>query len=272
VGTKTQLDFASIVGLLLGPACVLGGQWIEGGALGSLVQLSAAMIVVGASLGACMLSFAPSSLMAAARDVKKVVASTVPDPFELIDRIVGYSTVLSKEGPIALQKQISKESYPLLSTALNLLVSNMAPESLLGVLERRFAENFRLNSAGADVFDAAGGYLPTFGIMGAVLGLIHTMSMLDDPSKIGSGIATAFVATLYGVGTANILAYPFSKKIRARAQTEKELDRIVITAFKGILAGQKGLALRQTLTGGSPTPPVALVKKTEKTEKTEKAA
>jgi chemotaxis protein MotA len=138
----------------------------------------------------------------------------------------------------------------------------MAPESLLGVLERRFAENFRHNSAGADVFDAAGGYLPTFGIMGAVLGLIHTMSMLDDPSNIGAGIATAFVATLYGVGTANIIAYPFSKKIRARAQTEKELDRIVITAFKGILAGQKGLGLRQTLTGGSPTPaPVTLVKK-----------
>ncbi|MGH7840231.1 MAG: motility protein A [Candidatus Binataceae bacterium] len=138
----------------------------------------------------------------------------------------------------------------------------MAPESLLGVLERRFTENFRLNSAGADVFDGAGGYLPTFGIMGALLGLIHTMSMLDDPSKIGAGIATAFVATLYGVGTANILAYPFAKKIRARAQAEKELDRIVITAFKGILAGQKGLALRQTLTGGSP--PVALVKKHEK--------
>lgn len=151
-----------------------------------------------------------------------------------------------------------------MSTALNLLVSNMAPESLLGVLERRFTENFRLNSAGTDVFEAAGGYLPTFGIMGAVLGLIHTMSMLDDPSKIGGGIATAFVATLYGVGSANILAYPFAKKMRARAQTEKELDRIVITAFKGILAGQKGLALRQTLTGGSPTPPVALVKKPEK--------
>lgn len=264
MGKKVQLDFASIIGLLLAPICVLGGQWIEGGALGSLVQLSAAMIVIGASIGACMLSFAPSSLMAAARDVRKVIASTAPDPFELIDRIVAYSNVLGKEGPIALQKQVAGETYPLLNTALNLLVSNMAPEALLGVLERRFAENFRHNSAGADVFDAAGGYLPTFGIMGAVLGLIHTMSMLDDPSKIGSGIATAFVATLYGVGSANILAYPFSKKIRARAQTEKELDRIVITAFKAILSGQKGLGLRQTLTGGSVAPSITLVKKAEK--------
>lgn len=97
-----------------------------------------------------------------------------------------------------MQKQIPNESYPLLSTALNLLVSNMAPDALIGVLERRFAENVRVNNSGADVFDAAGGYLPTFGIMGAVPGLMHTMSMLNDPSKIGSGIATAFVATLYG--------------------------------------------------------------------------
>ncbi len=265
MGNKTQVDFASIIGLILGPACVLLGQYIEGGELSALLQVSAAMIVIGASLGACMLSFAPPSLMAAARDVRKVIASTAPDPFDLIDRIVGYSNVLAKEGPIALQKQIPNESYPLLSTALNLLVSNMAPDSLIGVLERRFAENVRVNNSGADVFDAAGGYLPTFGIMGAVLGLIHTMSMLNDPSKIGSGIATAFVATLYGVGTANILAYPFSKKIRARAQTEKELDRIVITAVKGIQAGLKGLALRQSLTGGhQQPPPVALVKKQEK--------
>jgi chemotaxis protein MotA len=98
VGKKTQLDFASIIGLLLGPACVLGGQILEGGSLGTRVQLSAAMIVVGATIGDCMLSFPPSSLMAAARDVKKVVASTVPDPFELIDRIVGYSTVLTRRG------------------------------------------------------------------------------------------------------------------------------------------------------------------------------
>lgn len=84
---------------------------------------------------------------------------------------------------------------------------------------------------------AAGGYLPTFGIMGAVLGLIHTMSMLNEPAKLGDGIATAFVATLYGVGAANLLAYPISKKIRARANAEKELDKIVIMAIKGIPGG-----------------------------------
>jgi chemotaxis protein MotA len=247
----SQIDFASILGLLIGPACIIVGQLLEGGKLSTLLQTSAALIVIGASMGACMLSFSPTFLFAAARDLRKVVAETSPDLFDLIDRIVNYSNVLHKDGPVALQTWISKEPYPMLSLALNLLVSNVSPQSMMGILERKFHENTRLNNAGAEVFEAAGGYLPTFGIMGAVLGLIHTMSMLNEPTKLGEGIATAFVATLYGVGTANLLAYPIGKKIRARANTEKELDKIVITAINGIQSGQRGIALRQALTGGS---------------------
>lgn len=248
---NSQIDFASILGLLIGPACIIVGQLLEGGKLSTLVQTSAALIVIGASMGACMLSFSPTFLFAAARDLRKVVAETSPDPFDLIDRIVNYSNVLHKDGPVALQTWITKEPYPMLSLALNLLVSNVSPQSMMGILERKFHENTRLNNAGAEVFEAAGGYLPTFGIMGAVLGLIHTMSMLNEPTKLGEGIATAFVATLYGVGSANLIAYPVGKKIRARAHTEKELDKIVIAAINAIQSGQRGIALRQALTGGS---------------------
>ncbi len=248
---NSQIDFASILGLLIGPACIIVGQLLEGGKLSTLVQASAALIVIGASMGACMLSFSPTFLFAAARDLRKVVAETSPDPFDLIDRIVNYSNVLHKDGPVALQTWITKEPYPMLSLALNLLVSNVSPQSMMGILERKFHENTRLNNAGAEVFEAAGGYLPTFGIMGAVLGLIHTMSMLNEPTKLGEGIATAFVATLYGVGSANLIAYPVGKKIRARAHTEKELDKIVIAAINAIQSGQRGIALRQALTGGS---------------------
>jgi len=248
---NSQIDFASILGLLIGPACIIVGQLLEGGKLSTLVQASAALIVIGASMGACMLSFSPTFLFAAARDLRKVVAETSPDPFDLIDRIVNYSNVLHKDGPVALQTWITKEPYPMLSLALNLLVSNVSSQSMMGILERKFHENTRLNNAGAEVFEAAGGYLPTFGIMGAVLGLIHTMSMLNEPTKLGEGIATAFVATLYGVGSANLIAYPVGKKIRARAHTEKELDKIVIAAINAIQSGQRGIALRQALTGGS---------------------
>ena len=246
-----KIDIASVVGLVAGPARVVTGQLIEGGHLGTLIQGSAALIVIGASIAACMLSFSPVFLKAAATDVLKVVGETTPDTFDVIDRVVDYSNILNRDGPVALQSSVQKEPYPLLSMALNLLVSNINPQTMMAILERKFAENTRLNNAGAEVFEAAGGYLPTFGIMGAVLGLIHTMSMLNEPSKLGEGIACAFVATLYGVGTANLLAYPISKKIRARAHAEKELDKIVITAIKGIQSGQRGMTLRQALTGGS---------------------
>jgi len=248
---NSQIDFASILGLLMGPACLIAGQLLEGGKLSTLLQASAALIVLGASMGACMLSFSPTFLLAAARDLRKVVAETSPDLFDLIDRIINYSNVLHKEGPVALQSWVAKEPYPMLSLALNLLVSNVSPQSMMGILERKFHENTRLNNAGAEVFEAAGGYLPTFGIMGAVMGLIHTMTMLNEPTKLGEGIATAFVATLYGVGSANLIAYPVGKKIRARAHTERELDKIVITAINAIQSGQRGIALRQALTGGS---------------------
>ncbi len=259
-----KIDIASVAGLVAGPACIIVGQLIEGGHLGTLIQGSAALIVIGASVAACMLSFSPVFLKAAATDVRKVVGETTPDSFDVIDRIVDYSNVLNRDGPVALQGSVQKEPYPMLSMALNLLVSNNNPQTMMAILERKFAENTRLNNAGAEVFEAAGGYLPTFGIMGAVLGLIHTMSMLNEPAKLGEGIASAFVATLYGVGVANLLAYPISKKIRARAHAEKELDKIVIMAIKGIQSGQRGMSLRQALTGGSTThsnPAVRLARK-----------
>jgi chemotaxis protein MotA len=110
------------------------------------------------------------------------------------------------------------------------------------------------NNAGAEVFEAAGGYLPTFGILGAVLGLIHTMEQLSDPSKVGAGIATAFVATVYGVGLANLVAFPVARKIRTRARTEKQLDKIVVAGIKAMRDGMGAIALRQLLSEGL-TPP-----------------
>jgi chemotaxis protein MotA len=248
---KVTIDFASVLGLIVGPACILAGQILEGGSLATLLQRSAALIVIGTTVGACLISFSPTSLKAAATDLHKVIMETAPDVFDLIDRVVDYSNILHKEGPIGLQKAVKHETYPLLALALNLHVANINPQSLISLIERKFAENSRLNNSGAEVFEAAGGYLPTFGIMGAVLGLIHTMTLLNDPTKLGDGIAVAFVATLYGVGCANLLAYPIAKKIRSRAITEKEIDRIVIAAIKGIQDGQRGLPLRQALTGGS---------------------
>src|SRR5690242_14252894 len=132
-----KIDVASVVGLVAGRACIIVGQLLEGGRLGTLVQGSAALIVIGASIGACMLSFSPIFLKAAVRDLIKVVGETTPDSFEMIDRVVDYSNVLNRDGPVALQGAVQKEPYPILSMALNLLVSNINPQTLITILERK---------------------------------------------------------------------------------------------------------------------------------------
>jgi chemotaxis protein MotA len=246
----SRIDLASAIGILAGPACILIGQGLEGGSVSSLLQKSAFLIVVGATVASCMLSFSPRYLSAAIRDMRKVISEDAPSPFDLIDRIVRYAGVLRKEGPVRLQSYAQEESYGLLATGLKLVVSNLPVETVSQILERTYHERIEHNNAGAEVFEAAAGYLPTFGILGAVIGLIHTMEMLNDPSKIGGGIATAFVATVYGVGLANLVAFPVARKIRTRARTEKQLDKIVVTGIKAMREGMSAVALRQLLTEG----------------------
>jgi chemotaxis protein MotA len=252
--TVARIDLASAIGVFAGPGCILLGQWLEGGDVSALLQRSAALIVIGATIGACMVSFSMSDLSAAVRDFRKVISEDAPNPFDLIDRIVTYATILRREGPVPLQRYAHMEPYGMLATGLNLVCSNVAPEVMSAIMERAFHERMQRNNAGAEVFEAAGGYLPTFGILGAVLGLIHTMQQLSDPSKVGAGIATAFVATVYGVGLANLVAYPVARKIRTRARTEKQLDRIVVTGVRAMRDGMGATALRQLLSEGL-TPP-----------------
>jgi chemotaxis protein MotA len=253
-----RFDLASVIGVFAGPCCILLGQWLEGGNVSALLQRSAALIVVGATVGACMVSFSTTYLFAAVRDFRKILSEDAPNPYDLIERVVNYASVLRREGPVQLQNHARTESYGMLVTGLNLICGNVAPEVITTIMERTFHERIEHNNAGAEVFEAAGGYLPTFGILGAVLGLIHTMQQLSDPSKVGAGIATAFVATVYGVGLANLVAYPAARKIRARARTEKQLDKIVVTAIRAMREGMTATALRQLLSEGL-TPPTHVV-------------
>ncbi|HJU12058.1 MAG TPA: MotA/TolQ/ExbB proton channel family protein, partial [Candidatus Binataceae bacterium] len=253
-----RIDLASAIGVFAGPVCILLGQWLEGGRVSALLQRSAALIVIGATIGACMVSFSMRDLSAAVRDFRKVISEDAPNPFDLIDRIVNYATILRREGPVPLQRYARSESYGMLATGLNLICGNVAPEVVGTIMDRTFHERLEHNNAGAEVFEAAGGYLPTFGILGAVLGLIHTMEQLSDPSKVGAGIATAFVATVYGVGLANLVAYPVARKIRTRARTEKQLDKIVVTGIRAMREGMAATALRQLLSEGL-TPPTQVV-------------
>src|SRR5579885_432500 len=244
------IDLASFTGFLVAPGCILLGLWLEGDNLRNLLQLSAMFIVFGSTIAACLVSFSPFYLLAAVQDLGKIFSESNPHQFDLIDRLVQYATEYKTKGAVALDEMIKSETYPTLAKGLKLVANNTDDESMSAAIERMIHDRAEHNNAGAEVFEAAGGYLPTFGILGAVLGLIHTMSMLSDPSKIGGGIATAFVATVYGVGLANLVAYPVARKIRARARSEKQLDKIVVTGIKALRDGMNAVALRQLLSEG----------------------
>ena len=255
-GVASSVDVASILGIIFGPVCVLLGQWLEGGDIRSIFQASAALIVIGATVAACMVSFSPFYLKAAMLDLKKVVTDDLPHPFDLIDRLATYAHVNKKDGGVALQQFIRHETYPTLVTGVRLIANNAEREKIEALFDRVLHERHQRNSAGAEVFQAAGGYLPTFGILGAVLGLIHTMHSLADPSHVGEGIATAFVATVYGVGLANLVALPLARKMRTRAKAERLLDTIVVAGILAMKDGMSAVALRNYLKEGATTRPV----------------
>src|SRR5579885_997139 len=239
------IDLASFTGFLVAPGCILLGLWLEGDNLRNLLQLSAMFIVFGSTIAACLVSFSPFYLLAAVQDLGKIFSESNPHQFDLIDRLVQYATEYKTKGAVALDEMIKSETYPTLAKGLKLVANNTDDESMSAAIERMIHDRAERNNAGAEVFEAAGGYLPTFGILGAVMGLVHTMHTMSDPTTVGIGIATAFVATICGVGAANLIALPIAKKIRTRARTERQLDRIAIMGLNAIRHNAGGAAVRQ---------------------------
>lgn len=234
---RPRLDLASLVAVPFGIGLVVVGQALEGGTLRSLLQPTAGFIVFGGTLGAVLLGFAVDDIRQAVRALPAILSAADPiDP--LLTRIVRYAVRARREGILALQEDADAEQDPFLGKALSLAVDGTDPKVLRDMLAIEDGRRSEVDERPARVFDAAGGYAPTFGILGAVLGLIQVMENLTDPTKLGAGIAVAFVATVYGVGSANLVFLPVATKLRVRAR-DRALAREL--AAEGILAIQEGL-------------------------------
>ena len=226
------MDKISIVGLGLGLAAILVGQILEGGHVGSLVQPTAFLIVIGGTLGAVMLQSPLPVFMNGMRMVRWVFFPPANEPEKLVDQVSTWSHVARKEGLLALEAQIALVPDPFMRKGLQNLVDGVEPERLREVLDVEIGAWEEQMKLAAKIWESAGGYSPTIGILGAVMGLIHVMENLTDPSKLGAGIAVAFVATIYGVGAANLVFLPIAKKLLANisrlvAQREMFVDGIV---------------------------------------------
>jgi chemotaxis protein MotA len=242
-----MLDLAAFVGTLLGLGAVLGGQVLEGGSIAQITQLTAGLIVFGGTFGAMFLSFPMSDIRRAFGLLPRVYFDDPVEPRPLIDEIVAAATVARKEGVLALENQKSKLSDPMLRRGLQFVVDGFEPATVREILEAEIDQIRAEEDAAARVFEAAGGYAPTVGILGAVLGLIHVMSMLSEPSKIGEGIAVAFVATVYGVAAANLLLIPWGTKLRRRAALRARSRELVMVGILGIQEGLNPTFLREKL-------------------------
>jgi chemotaxis protein MotA len=232
------MDFAPIIGLILSIVAILGGQTLEGGHIQSILQPTAALIVLGGTLGATVLSYSLSDLMRGFRMGLSIFFNPSDTPETLIQEIVKLANVVRKDGILALEQQLPAITHPFLRTGIRYAIDGLEPAMTRELLETDLVVQEEAEEVGARVFEAAGGYAPTIGILGAVLGLIHTMEQLSDPSKVGEGIAVAFVATVYGVGSANLLFLPAANKIKRQLAHARICKEIIV---QGIIAIQEGL-------------------------------
>jgi len=235
---KSRTDFSSIVSLPLVLAVLLATQWLEGGRIRTLIQPAAALIVFGGTFAALLLSFPPATLRRALTAVRLAFSSEPPRMPALINRFGDYAVRSRRHGILSLESEIAGETDPFFARALELAVDGVPQKNLRQALEidSRAREDAEMESA--DVLESAAGYTPTLGILGAVLGLIHVMEHLAAPAAIGSGIAVAFVATVYGVGSANLVLLPLATRLRGRARDAAVARELII---EGILTLQQGL-------------------------------
>jgi chemotaxis protein MotA len=243
------LDKISVAGLLLGMVAILGGQMLEGGHVASLAQPTALLIVLGGTLGAVLLQ---SPFHVFRRGLKMTKWVWVPPVIEqkgMIDQILRWSQVSRKEGLLVLENYIPAVKDEFTRKGLQLLVDGADPERLRELLEveiNTFEDEWRQS---AKIWEAAGGYSPTIGILGAVMGLIHVMENLSDPSKLGAGIAVAFVATIYGVGLANLIYLPIAGKLKYYIGRMVVVREMVIDGLVGIAQGDNPRIIEGRLRG-----------------------
>ena len=243
------MDKISVLGLLLGIVAIIGGQLLEGGSVGSLSQPTALLIVLGGTMGAVMLQSPYATFVRGVRMVRWVWYPPVVDYLQLIKQISSWSQVSRREGLLALENVISQLKDDFTRKGLQLLVDGAEPERLREVLEveiSTFEEEMKLS---ARIWEAAGGYSPTIGILGAVMGLIHVMENLSDPSKLGAGIAVAFVATIYGVGLANLVFLPMANKLKAHINRQVVQREMIVDGLVGIANGDNPRIIESRLQG-----------------------
>jgi chemotaxis protein MotA len=244
-----RLDVGSLLGAPIAVGLILIGQAIEGGSVRTLLQLASALIVFGGTLGAVLLSFGSADVMRAVKSLRTVYTDPVEPAATVIARVLAYSNKARRVGVLSLESELEFEPDPFLRRALSMAVDGTSQTQIRHALEVELELLAEQDEVPARVFESAGGYAPTIGILGAVVGLIQVMGHLTEPSKLGSGIAVAFVATIYGVGSANLILLPLASKLRQRAEAATRRREMLIDAALAVQEGLNPRLIEQRFSG-----------------------
>lgn len=243
------MDSLSIIGLFLGIAAILVGQHLEGGHLGTLLNGPAILIVLGGTFGAVMLQSPLPTFLRGMRMLGWVFMPPRLAAETAIEKLVNWSNIARKEGLLGLENIEETEADPFTRKGLQLLVDGSEPDSIRGIMEVEITTKEHHDLSAARIFESMGGYSPTIGIIGAVLGLIQVMGNLSDPGKLGSGIAVAFVATIYGVGAANLIFLPIATKLKNIIHGHVRYREMIVEGMASIAEGENPRNIETKLLG-----------------------
>ena len=243
------MDKASVGGVLLAAVGIMAGLLLEGGNLGQIMQPTAAMIVFGGTLGAVLLQYPLSTVIGAVRRLAQVFSTPRDENAKLIQVLVAYANKARRSGVVSLDADLKSIEDPFLRQALTLAVDGSEPAELRKIMSVSLDSRTEGEERLPAVFESAGGFSPTVGILGAVLGLIQVMQHLDKIDEVGKGIAVAFVATIYGVGAANLFFLPAAGKLRIRIRDEHQRREMMLEGVISILEGMNPRMLEVKLGG-----------------------
>lgn len=243
------MDISTLIGIILGIGLLLAGFVMEGGHVHSLILASPAVIVFGGTAGALVVSYSFSQLARVPKALNMAMAKDSLDPFTLQEQFVKLAEVARREGLLALEETMEKDTelLEIVRKGMRMIIDGMDPELVRNILETELYIEEEYLKMDASIFEAAGGYSPTMGVIGTVMGLVHVLGNLSEPDKLGPSIAAAFVATLYGVAFANLVYLPLATKIKGKGKLKKLTTEMAIEGVLSIQAGESPMIIRQKL-------------------------
>lgn len=242
------MDLTTILGIMLGLLALVGGFLLDGGHINGLLVLSAAIIVFGGTIGAVVVSFPKSQLKQIPKALRMAFSERKTKPEQLIEELVEMAVIARREGVLAIEDRAQQHPNAFLRDGLQMVVDGTDPDLIRQILEVEIEAKEKLHASYAKIFEAAGGYAPTMGIIGTVMGLIHVLSNMSDPESLAGSIAVAFAATLYGVASANVIYLPIGSKIKVRSEEQIAEMEMMLEGLLALQAGHNPQMIQKKLT------------------------